>query len=332
MQPQLVNKEQTYSIGQWMVDNFDVAFQSITSSWLVEHTQDDTHGDITCWSVTVNAGVANPNTGLNSTGNITGGGVLTMNGTGVHRVGGNLIVNQAGSALASTDNAVQIGNVGGIIPTDGRTGPGISLLLGTSKRFDVVLYNDGGPNPYGLRVIDMVNNATPLELAHDPIGGTYWLAPGENSAGALEIDLGTAYYGGVLGKWQNLFLSGNITAAGTINGITMSQVVLGSINDNLLHTFSPPLANQNCTIIVGSTAGNTIIPIFSNGGSGVVWHFTVLNPSVGWVINGSGISFSFTDGSGTNTYTFAINGGSSQASIQRTAGAAAYVVSLLIQT
>jgi hypothetical protein len=79
----LTNREQAYSVGHWLVDSFDQSNVNVRSSWLVEHTEDDTHGNITCYSLVVNSGVIDPNTNQPTSGNITGGGNLTIAGPNI---------------------------------------------------------------------------------------------------------------------------------------------------------------------------------------------------------------------------------------------------------
>jgi len=99
-------------------------------------------------------------------------------------------------------------------------------------------------------------------------------------------------------------------------------------NDGTNHTAVANIAGKSGTILIGpQTAGMsgdyTEIPFYSNRGSGVAFVWSFLDPDTGWTINGNG-TFSFTDGSALNTYSIALNSGSGNVDIQRTAGSTAY--------
>lgn len=182
-------------------------FVAYLTGWLQkEHKDDGSHASITADAITLTK-----NTTTGATGNVTStGGTLTVTGTGPHQLGGNLRVNQPGTALAATDAAVDLGFEGSISVNDLRQGPGMSCLLGTSRRWDVVAYDDGGPFQNGIRFMDVPHDVVPLEIGMDPIGGSYWVSPGKLSAGIKTITLGTPFYGFTEGKWAALYLQGGV--------------------------------------------------------------------------------------------------------------------------
>ena len=71
----------------------------------------------------------------------------------------------------------------------------------------------------------------------------------------------------------------------------------------------------------------TDLPFFTNGGGGVAWRFTILDPNSGWRINNAGFSFSWSSGgSGGNTYTVSISSGLGTIVFERTGGSGEYRV------
>lgn len=128
----------------------------------------------------------------------------------------------------------------------------------------------------------------------------------------------------------SLSSAGALSVAGTINNVTLNAVVFGTFNDALVHASGQFIGSQAGYIKIASTAGVTMLPYFSNGGAGLGWAWTILSPGGAWnyVSGGGPNTVSFTDGSGTNTYTVSFSGGTGSVSVQRTAGAAAYTVTI----
>jgi hypothetical protein len=125
-----------------------------------------------------------------------------------------------------------------------------------------------------------------------------------------------------------------ITSIGAITPITQvasgggfgETVSIDTFNNASLNTIGA--ANGRFSIVYISQ-GNalTVIPIFANAGGGVAWAASMLDPDAGTFAYGSGPSVSFaTAGTGANSYTVALVGGTGSLTIQRTAGSAAYTV------
>jgi hypothetical protein len=117
----------------------------------------------------------------------------------------------------------------------------------------------------------------------------------------------------------------------------ISSVGSGGLNRNFIGTFNDNAANSisgganTGFIIVTISQGNgvTSIPIFENAGGGIAWAMSVFDPDAGTFSYGAGPSVSFTTaGTGGNSYTLSVNGGSSAMTIQRTAGSSTYTVAV----
>ena len=98
-----------------------------------------------------------------------------------------------------------------------------------------------------------------------------------------------------------------------------------SYNDNSAHTFTG-LANVSAVIHI--RAGNlSSIPFYPNGGGGVAYQWTALNPQTGVWNTGAGPTINFTEnGSSPNSYSVVFNGGGGSFAITRTGGTTAYTV------
>ena len=71
----------------------------------------------------------------------------------------------------------------------------------------------------------------------------------------------------------------------------------------------------------------TDLPFFTNGGGGIAWRFTILDPTSGWRVNNAGFSFSWSSGgSGGNTYTVSLSGNQGTILFERTGGSGEYRV------
>lgn len=86
------------------------------------------------------------------------------------------------------------------------------------------------------------------------------------------------------------------------------------------------LKNKSGVLRISAGGGSQVsdIPFWTNGGNGVAFKWTMLDPDTGWQIN-SNTSFSFTDAGGLNTYTVLFNGGNGTITVTRTAGTTAFV-------
>ncbi len=102
-----------------------------------------------------------------------------------------------------------------------------------------------------------------------------------------------------------------------------------AITDSLSHNIT---AVNNLSGYITIVAGGqvTAIPFWTNGGAGVAYRWTFLNPGTGWTINGYG-TFSFTDAGNINTYSVTFNDANGELSIQRTAGTTNYTITVYAQ-
>lgn len=113
----------------------------------------------------------------------------------------------------------------------------------------------------------------------------------------------------------------NYTSSGGIN-IVRSY----AYNNNTANTIGS--FNSGAYIIYVSTAaGQTPIPVFTNGGAGVAWYVNIFDPDVGTFVSGAGPTMNFTQsGTGGNTFSIVVSGAIGTATIQRTAGSMSYTV------
>jgi hypothetical protein len=113
-------------------------------------------------------------------------------------------------------------------------------------------------------------------------------------------------------------------------GATAILILLAliSITDNVLHNIVAVNHKSGIIrIIAGPSAQITDIPFYTNGGAGVSYKWTFLDPDTGWVINTNG-TISFIDAGGINTYSVTFTGGSGMLSVQRTGGTTNYTVTV----
>lgn len=226
---------------------------------------------------------------------ITGGGSFSVlavfDGTNWRVVGGVEVANVVGPSSAVNNHVVFFdGTTGKLIKDSGLT------LSGT---------NTGDQNLFSMIQVSGQANVT-----------------ADTTTQALTFVAGT-----------NIALTTNntskqVTISQTANtNYSLPQLANVAITDSSLHTLATINSKSGVIVINSVRAGVTTIPFYSNGGAGVGFVYSVLDPDTGWIINSS-ISFAFTDGSSVNTYTVAISFGGGSLTIQRTAGASNYTVSV----
>jgi len=109
----------------------------------------------------------------------------------------------------------------------------------------------------------------------------------------------------------------------------MNRVVVNTFNNNSINNTGGSIDNGFVIIVIGQGNGNTIIPIFQNGGGGVAWTANVFDPDNGTFVTGTNHAVSFaTVGTGANQYTLRTDLNVATITIQRTAGSAAYTVAV----
>jgi hypothetical protein len=124
----------------------------------------------------------------------------------------------------------------------------------------------------------------------------------------------------------------------TTNGLKYVSDVLGGKGLNVLTSQSfnnnssnnVGLANHGfCLIAVNQGNGNTVLPLFMNAGLGTGWVGCLFDPDNGTFTYAFSPSVSFlTAGTSANTYTVTLDSNLGQVTIQRTAGSAAYTITL----
>jgi hypothetical protein len=124
---------------------------------------------------------------------------------------------------------------------------------------------------------------------------------------------------------------GVIYNTGPNSGYGLNNAGVYSYNDNNANSIGGGANSGFILINISQGLGNTVIPIFANAGGGVAWSMSAFDPDTGTFVYGSAPTVSFgTNGTGANSYTLAINSGSAQMTIQRTAGTSAYTVSVQV--
>lgn len=129
---------------------------------------------------------------------------------------------------------------------------------------------------------------------------------------------------GLLTATYGSYADPSLTSSGS-NGL---QITLSaSYNDNSAHQVA---FVQNRTGVIYIRAGNlSALPFYPNGGGGVAYQWTVLNPQTGTWGTGSGPTVNFTEnGASPNSYSVVFSGGGGSFTITRTGGSQAYSVFL----
>jgi hypothetical protein len=128
-----------------------------------------------------------------------------------------------------------------------------------------------------------------------------------------------------------LSVNGSITyLSDIVLGNGLNPIFTATYNNNSLQSMGL-IHSSFCIIgIQQAGLGNVIIPVFGNGGGGIAWSGTMLDPDTGTWAYGGGPSVSFTTAGspGPNSYTFSMTGGGGVATIQRTSGSAAFTVTI----
>lgn len=186
-------REQLRGLGAWVTDELDQLIAGIRSSWLVEHTEDDQHGDIHAHSLTMTRDL---NAHPPITGDVTTPGSGHFGGDG--RFGGNVTA-QYGT------HPVVIGDVGSL-SGDGILGSGIDMtgiLLhtmwvagqATFKEFRLLWFGTAGLH-------------TPFLVRDDTTLGGYTVQPGPITNIIRPCYLGTPTDAFSAGRWSGIFSLG----------------------------------------------------------------------------------------------------------------------------
>ena len=98
-----------------------------------------------------------------------------------------------------------------------------------------------------------------------------------------------------------------------------------SYNNSTQNTVQTGMNSQVFIVSVHHSAGVTAILCLPNGGSGVAYDFQMTDPDSGTITNTNSVTFTMA-GTGGNTFTVQILGGSGNVVVQRTAGSGSYTV------
>jgi hypothetical protein len=149
-----------------------------------------------------------------------------------------------------------------------------------------------------------------------------------------EIIFATKNVAGTLAERARIYATGLFTATygsyadpslASSGSLGLQVQTSATYNDNSLHTLTGYASTSG--VIYIRQNGVSAIPFYCNGGGGIAYQWTMLNPQTGAWVTGSGPSISFSDaGASPNTYTVSLGGGGGQIYIQRTGGSAAYGV------
>ena len=111
----------------------------------------------------------------------------------------------------------------------------------------------------------------------------------------------------------------------SVNGL--SVVSRATYDDGVNRSLGAAWNNTFGVITIKGTGGATNIPFFSNGGSGIGFTCTTLDPDAGTWSYGSAVTISWTTaGTGGNTFVLAFLGGSGTFELQRTSGSGSFTV------
>jgi hypothetical protein len=293
-------------------------------------------------------------------------GVFTVNAYGVLTAASNTSIGIDASQIISGTLSVIRGGTGQSTYTDGQllignsTGntltkstltasTGISVTNGAGS---ITLANTGVLSVSGTAPVVSSGGATPaisMAAATTSVNGyltsTDWntfngKAPGVTfTTGYIPYGQGTT----TLNQSANLFFDGtNLLIAGTVTSTLGGFITptLGTAGLNILASYSynngtantiggSGVFNQSYILIhIAQGIGLTTIPVMVNGGGGVAYRYNYMNPATAaWASSAASPTISFTvDGTGGNTYSIVLNSGNGSATIQRTAGTAAYTV------
>jgi hypothetical protein len=214
------------------------------------------------------------------------------------------------------------GTVGQVLVSNGAAAPSWSTLSNVTS----ISFGTTGLTPASA-TSGAVTVAGTLAVANGGTGLTSWTANGlvyASSTTALANGSNVTYNGTKLEvSGKQSYFDPTLTSSGGLN-------VLASYayNNGTANTIGGGFHNAFNVIYVGSTAGLTAIPVFSNGGNGVAYAYNYLDPdNATWTFSAAGPTITFTqNGTGGNTFALVLSSATGDGTIQRTAGALAYTV------
>jgi hypothetical protein len=173
-----------------------------------------------------------------------------------------------------------------------------SQANGNSENAYIQVANDGG-----------TTNTGQIAFATRPPGGSLTTRATIEATGRL-----VATYGS--------YADPSLASSGSAG---FNIITSATYNDSSSHFI---VQAQNMMGVVHIRSGGvSSLPFYPNGGAGVAYGWTLLNPGNGTWAVGQGIAQSFTEfSSSPNSYTVTLNGGNGELTVQRTAGTNAYTV------
>jgi hypothetical protein len=131
--------------------------------------------------------------------------------------------------------------------------------------------------------------------------------------------------GGLLRAYYGSYSETSLGGVTGSNGLQIQQS--STFNDNSAHQLSP--FQDVAGVLYFRDVGLSAIPFYSNGGGGVAYGWTVLNPQTGVWTCAQGPTVNFTGfSSSPNSYSVVFNGGAGSVTITRTGGTNAYTVAV----
>ena len=262
------------------------------------------------------------NTSNNERMRITSAGTLNIVGAGT--AGSTQAVSFNGSAPAGSLTLDASGN---LLVGTATTGGGIFKAQAATDRVFSISTQIGLSGSVCLNAINNANSVNiPMELRASSFGFT---GPSSstfiNSSGELLLGTTTTRSNTQLVVAGGSYANPNINSAS--GGVQISSR-FGPFNNNSANSSTGDgISNASGCIIIDSSAGVTTIPYFSNGGGGVGWRWTYLDPDAGtWAYSPAADSvITFTQaGTGGNSYTVTLAYGTGLVTVQRTAGSLEY--------
>lgn len=159
-------REQLNAIGVWMTTELDQIFSALKTAWLTEHTEDDGHGDITAYSITL---TKDENTG--KTGDVEAGGDGTFGGD---------------VTAQSATKPVSLGAIGALAEAGVRVRSKVAPAS-TDNDWEILVGLGGAARQLSIRDVLEVGDASMLDIVRTGVSA-YDIRP---HSGAQSITLGT---------------------------------------------------------------------------------------------------------------------------------------------
>lgn len=142
------------------------------------------------------------------------------------------------------------------------------------------------------------------------------------TGGYVDAIIGNGGGGANFARFNQLYYNYSIASYG------LNIQESGTFNDGSAHSFAG-WGGKYMEIYVTSGDGITVIPVYSNGGGGVGFTFTILDPDAGTWTYGNTVTFT-SIGTHSNTYSLTVSSGAGQPIITRTAGTSSYTVYIAV--